>query len=521
MDAQANAPHDLSTLAWVREELGKSLETAHKALRRCLKEVSAATHSDVDAIDPAILRTARMHLHQGVGALELVGLPVGATVLRASEAAVQRYAAKPHKLEPAAVETIERASFALIDYISRLLSDKPISPVALFPQYRAVKELSGADRVHPADLWTREWRWHELAVPEAEPVVADTAAVNQFERTLLGMMRRPRGELALRLGQLCAGLGVDSPSPAAATTWRLAHAFFEGMAHGCIPVEVYTKRVASGLLAQLRGQSRGSSDVSPRLAHDLLFFCAHAQPDAMGQMPAALAEVRKVWEVEQQGSINYLENQLGRYDPAWVVQARKRVAGAKDAWSAVAGGDLHRLGTLGEQFSLVGDSLQRLYPGGDWLATSLQQAMGATTQSMTAPPPALAMEVATSVLYLEASLEDADFDHPQQGERVRRLADRIDAVRQGKPPEPLEPWMEELYRRVSDRQTLGSVVQELRATLTEVEGQIDSYFRHPEDVAPLVKVPQSLQSMRGVLTVLGVDQGAHRPSSTCAMTSMA
>ena len=50
---------------------------------------------------------------------------------------------------------------------------------------------------------------------------------------------------------------------------------------------------------------------------------------------------------------------------------------------------------------------------------------------------------------------------------MRRLAERLAAVRRGAPPEPLEAWMEELYRRVSDRQTMGSVVQELRASLSE------------------------------------------------------
>ena len=36
----------------------------------------------------------------------------------------------------------------------------------------------------------------------------------------------------------------------------------------------------------------------------------------------------------------------------------------------------------------------------------------------------------------------------------------------------LDLWMEELYRCVSDRQTMGSVVQELRASLSEVEKNI-------------------------------------------------
>ena len=75
--------------------------------------------SDVDAVDPAVLRNARAQLHQGVGALELVGLAVVANMLRASEAAVQRMAARPALLTSKAVDTIEQASFALLDFLAR------------------------------------------------------------------------------------------------------------------------------------------------------------------------------------------------------------------------------------------------------------------------------------------------------------------------------------------------------------------------------------------------------------------
>ena len=66
---------DLSALAWVQDELRKSIEAAHKSLRRFVKESEALSGSDVDVVDPGVLRQARQQLHQGVGALELVGLP--------------------------------------------------------------------------------------------------------------------------------------------------------------------------------------------------------------------------------------------------------------------------------------------------------------------------------------------------------------------------------------------------------------------------------------------------------------
>lgn len=46
--------------------------------------------------------------------------------------------------------------------------------------------------------------------------------------------------------------------------------------------------------------------------------------------------------------------------------------------------------------------------------------------------------------------------------RSNRLAQRLTGAA-GEQSEPLDAWMEELYRRVSDRQTMGSVADVERA----------------------------------------------------------
>jgi chemosensory pili system protein ChpA (sensor histidine kinase/response regulator) len=508
---------DLSPLAWVHDELRRSLETAHKALRRYLKEADAARGSDVDAVDPAVLRTARTHLHQGVGALELVGMPAVADVLRASEAAVQRMVSRPSIIDAAAVQTVERVSFALLDFIGRQLAGKPVSPVMLFPQYRAVLQLAAADRIHPADLWRLDWSWRELPLDaSAAPRAADDDARGAMETLVLALMRdhahEPAREPLARMSDLCADLGAGARSEAGgshlATFWQLAAAVFEAQAQGLLTADLYVKRIASRLLAQLRMRVRGQDDISDRLAQDLLFFCSHAQAPGTPQASPRLEAVRRAWNLAEHAVADYETPRLGRFDPSVLALARKRVAAAKDSWSAVAGEELHRLSGLAEQFSLVGESLQRLFPGGEVLAQSLQAAVGQTVASQAAPPAALAMEVATGMLYLDASLEDGEFDHPELAERVRHLAQRIDEVRAGAEPQPLDGWMEDLYRRVSDRQTMGSVVQELRASLSEVEKQIDQYFRDPAQRELLIPVPAQLSAMRGVLSVLGMEQAS-------------
>ena len=519
-EPEAAPADDLSALAWVHGELRRSLESAHKSLRRQLKESAAVAGSDVDAVDPAVMRNARAQLHQGVGALELVGLPAVANVLRASETAVQRMVARPALLTAAVVDTIEQASFALLDFLSRQLVGKAVSPLLLFPQYRAALRLAGAEREHPADLWQCDWQWRDLPLDAAAtPHAADEAARSAMETQVLALMREPGTAAYRSMSALCADIGAGLRADARvgpadrsfATLWQLAAAVFEALGLGLLDPDVYTKRIPSRLLSQLRLHIAGRHESPDRLARDLLFFCSHARaalPAAAPALAPRLAAVRRTWRLDGAPTADYETKRLGRFDPAQLALARKRVAAAKDGWSAVAGGEQHRSSGLADAFSLVGDSLKRLLPGGEALAQSLQSAVAQIVAAAAEPPPALAMEVATAMLFVDASLEDGDLDHPELAERVRHLAERIDAVRRGADPAPLESWMEELYRRVSDRQTMGSVVQELRSSLSEVEKQIDGFFRDPAQRELLMPVPAQLSSMRGVLSVLGLEQAS-------------
>src|SRR5664279_2833562 len=314
VNALPRSSDDLSAVAWVQEELRRSLDAAHKSLRRYLKDSEAVTGSDLDHVDPGVLRTARSQIHQGVGALELVGLPAAAIVLRASEAAVQRSISRPQALTPELVADIERSSFALLDYLSRVLAGKTVSPLSLFPQYRAVQEAVEAERVHPADLWTMDWRWRETA-NDADVVArgADTAVRSQLEGHLLQLMRGTQAlTAAARMSEVTAGLAAGSAHPQVRTFWNLAAAMFEAQHHGLLSFDIFTKRVASRLLAQFRLLQRGDSDVSERLARDVLFFCSQAAPAGRGIRVPRLEAVRAGYGFTEQVPTDYSHSVLGR-----------------------------------------------------------------------------------------------------------------------------------------------------------------------------------------------------------------
>ena len=166
---------DLSALAWVHDELRRSLEAAHKSLRRYLKEAEALAGSDVDAVDPAVLRHARPQMHQGVGALELVGLPAAATLLRASEArgaAAGRAAATHRRRRPSRPSSAARSRCST--------TSRACWPASRSRRWRCSRS-TGRCRSWPAPTaCTRptcgrvDWQWRELpATRGAAPRAAD------------------------------------------------------------------------------------------------------------------------------------------------------------------------------------------------------------------------------------------------------------------------------------------------------------------------------------------------------------
>ena len=115
--ATAQGEQDLGPLAWVLDELRKSLESAAKAVSRYVRDADSARNSDLEDLDTSALRIARQQLHQASGALEMVGMNAPALLLRGMEGAVHRFVQQPKLCTHDAANTLERAGFALVEYL--------------------------------------------------------------------------------------------------------------------------------------------------------------------------------------------------------------------------------------------------------------------------------------------------------------------------------------------------------------------------------------------------------------------
>ena len=503
-----SAVHDLGPLAWVVDELRKSLEASSKALKRFVRDAEAARSSDLAAIDTSQLRIARQQLHQATGALEMVGLAEPALVLHAMETVVQRFLHQPETCTADAAAKIERASFALTEYLDGLLASRTISAVSLFPQYRELREFVRADRIHPADLWGYEWRWIDPVLEVRAFALAYGPDVRKIlDQCVLQLIRGSAPQAAREMSELCLDLAAEQTDLHAKIFWKLSAALTEALSLNLLPMDVYIKRAISRILIQYTSLSKGNSAISERLVLDLLFFCVQATQATAGSAPT-LNAVRVAYGLTGAVPTDYETVQFGRFNPALLAQARKRITAAKEMWSSFSAGDLSKTKGVTDQFSLISDSLVKLHPPSQFLALTLLSAVETAVLSGNAPRVELAMEVATSILYLEAAFEDLDPNDPQMTLRMTSLAERLENVRAGGSPQSLQNWMEELYRRVSDKQTMGNVVGELRTSLAELEASLDVFFRDPDNKAVLGIVPRQLSQMRGVLSVLGLEQAA-------------
>ena len=204
-----------------------------------------------------------------------------AAICQAAAAAAQRMAEFP------ALVSAEGAA-AMLRALSGLLAaaeDPQASALALFPQYRAMQHLAGAERIHPADLWAWRAEWRALpSEPFVMPRQADAQARAEIESALLALMRQPGPEACAQMAELCAALG-EGQQGRLATLWKLAAAVYEAQRAQLLKPDVYLKRLGPRLLALARGTGMVPETLD-LLLRDLLFHCAQAATrEARGLSP--------------------------------------------------------------------------------------------------------------------------------------------------------------------------------------------------------------------------------------------
>ncbi len=489
---------DTGPLSWVMGEIREALGRSRTAI-----EEAVTQNEDAQATS---MHHAKSYLHQAHGALQIVDVDGVAIITETVEDLLDRVDARQLPLSVDLARSIGNGYQALVEYLEELLSGMPHQPVRLFPYYRALLEARGAERIHPADLF-----FPNLAVRPQLPAVAarDVGPTHyvglrqRFEKALLPFLKSSERSVELAnaavMRDIIGGIENLQANQQARAFWWVMHGLAETVAASQVPNEIYVKQLFARINLQIRRLSQGSSSIAERLLRDALFFIAKADdPSPRAQ------QIRKTYQLDGLVPADYDRKRYGQIDVDALAAARERLSQAKTIWNRIAGGDISGAESFEHEMRALADAGSRLNSAP--LTKLLRELKGIARHAAHAKPgDMLGLEMATSLLFIENSLNHIGRLSDNFAERSDALTARLLAVVAGDEPAQSARWLDDMSREAQQRQTMAALATEMQNSLRQVEKMLDEYFRDPAQRTALGQLDTILHQIEGALAVLDQD----------------
>lgn len=483
---------DTGPLSWVIGEIREALTRSKVALGEALVQ-DAETRSTT-------LRHAKTYLHQAHGALQIVDVDGVVIITETVEDLFDRFESGQLELGDDNVDAIGHAYQALVEYLEELLAGLPHQPVRLFPYYRALLQVRGAERIHPADLFFPNLAIRPQLPPATQTLTRDDYAAlrKRFERALLMFLKDDGSGKASAVVMRDIVQRVEQAQTTSQTRgfWWVMHGFADAVAAGQVQNELYVKQVFARINLQIRRLSEGSSSITERLLRDALFFIARAE-----QPSAIVQQIRDAYQLDGVVPVDYEKKRYGQIDAQSLVSAKEKLAQAKNLWNRIASGDSGVAQPFEKEMAGLADAGSRL--NAPALAKLLRELSGiARHAAHSSPGDSLSLEIATSLLFVENALQQIGHLSDDFSERAEALTTRLLSVVAGEPLTQSAQWLDDMSREAQQRQTMAALSGEMQSSLRQVEKLLDEYFRDPEQREGLANIDSVLYQISGALSVL-------------------
>ncbi|MBC7405471.1 MAG: Hpt domain-containing protein [Cytophaga sp.] len=490
---------DIGPLSWVMSEVREAIASTAKLLSDAISQDSE--------MQATTLLHAKSYLHQAHGALQIVDIDGVSIVTETIEDIIERLQSGQLEINRANVDVISDAFHAVLRYLEDLLSGSPHQPVRLFPYYRALLEIKGAERIHPADLF-----FPSLSVQEKIPeltVVTNAKLVDysnlrlRFEKLLLTVLTNKDGKQQLLAVQSMHDLikeveQAQSTSQAKAF-WLVMRGFAEAVAQGMIDNKQYVKQIFGRINLQIRRLVEGVASIPERLLRDALFFLAqvdHPSP--------FVAQIRKAYQLENQVPSDYDQKNYGQIAAGVMALAKEQLSNVKNLWGRIANGDSSLIDKFSHKLKDLADSGANL--NSPALSKLLRELSGiARHAAHLTEGSRMGLEMATCLLFVENALDQITHLPAHFSERADEITARLLSLVAGEEPSSQAAWMGDISREAQQRQTMLVLVAEMQASLRQVEKTLDEYFRDPASKAVLSSVDVVLHQIGGALAILDQD----------------
>ncbi|MRW92738.1 response regulator [Duganella sp. FT80W] len=502
-------PLDTGPLSWVMVEIRESLARS----RTALFEAGGREPED----QATQLQHAKSHLHQAHGALQMVDVDGVSLMTEVAEAALDRFKAGTLKCSTDHAQTVAQLYQALVEYLEELLQGASSQPARLFPYYRAVLEMMGAERIHPADLFfpdlSQPVRLPLSAGAEAADGAADAAAPDyaacrqRFERALLPYMKATdpaqQQEHAAALLDAVEQVANAQQDGQARAFWLAMQGFAELVAGGQLAGGLYVKQLFGLINLQIRRLSQGTAAQPEAMLRDALFFVATAGAESAS---ATVRQLRAAFALDGLAPTDYETRRYGQVDTEALERAKAGIAQAKSAWDRLAAAEIDPDLDAAFDASLqtVATECEKLnLPA---LGALLRQLAEVARRAVSAGrSEELALEMATALLFAEHGLQHIRHLPDDFAAHADTIGARLLALVGGQtPPEPAQ-WQQGLAHQLQQDDTAVALATEMKAGLRQVEKVLDDYYADPAKRASLLELEPVLHQLQGALAVLDQD----------------
>ncbi|HEX8603691.1 MAG TPA: Hpt domain-containing protein, partial [Pseudoduganella sp.] len=489
----ASNSFDPGPLSWVMGEIREALGRS----RTALFEAGGLEPED----QATALRLAKSHLHQALGALQMVDVVGVAAITQLAEEALDRFKDGTVKCSADHVAVIGRLYGALVEYLEELLEGAPFQPVRLFPYYAAVQQMLGAPRVHPADLFFPDLA-REPALPPQDGDAArgevDHAALRQrFERALLPYLKSGDPAQARPLAEVIAEVAAGQGAPRGRAFWLALQAFAELVSQGHVPGGVYVKQLFGAANLQMRRLAQGAPETPDTVLRDALFFVAAAEPAHLTPLARAL---RAGFALDGMVPPDYAAERYCRLDPEALARAREGLEAARAAWQRLEGGEDSAQAGFGRSVALVAAASDKL---GVTSLANLMRELAAVAEAAAASgrSEALGLEMATALLFAGHGLEQIRHLPDDFTASAATIGARLQALVAGQePPEPAQ-WQQGLAQRLQQDDTVAALAQQMKVALRDVERGLDAFATDPAARPQLAGLDGVLHQLEGALAI--------------------
>ncbi|MHB1187145.1 hybrid sensor histidine kinase/response regulator [Thiobacillus sp.] len=492
--------YDTGPLNWVRGDIDAALQAA-------LGRIQAYS---VDADLTNALRLARDDAHQATGALRMVGLEGAATLAGTLESCLADISDNRLQADDDFLRALRNAIEGLQRWVKDLADGRGSGELALFPLYKRLRELQGAERVFEGELFFPDLRTRMQGKVLGDGLTQDALAAEvkttraQFQRGLLAFLRNVEADQGLqRMRDALAAIERIAPSHASQTFWWACVGFVDSLiAHG-VEADFHVKQLLARVDLQMRRLMEGSPQVAERLLRDALFFVAKSEA-----MDGRAAEVRSTLGLDR-----YLPGR-GMLDPEAMARMRPvldalqaGLKAARESWHAYVEGDAGQLEQFQAQLSRMQPQAQMLENSGllpllDELGAASRVAAGREGDAREQ----VSLEVASSLLLMQNGVEQEDVLHADFAVRAEGQQARLRALIEGR--EMPANVMEAASQREAERDMLVHMAQEVGQNLRQMEEALDAFFRDASEREALANLPSLAQQAQGALTMLELPDAA-------------